>query len=192
MAKNTEAAETAELRAATAHYSEIRTRMHGLEEKLQALELARTLAFTGSTGSMPENLREKAQPYLHLATRRPRAFAARVEETQDEIEKLAPEHKAASERLDIAKRRETNRLAVLLQPKHKEIVQRMMHAVEQLSSAIADENQLLAEFSKSAPLPQSRFLPSVGGVLGTGTLADFDSPLWRWRKHVAGLGIMEK
>ena len=68
-----------------------------------------------------------------------------IETATEAVDDQRPVLAAATEKWMIAKRAETDRIAIELQPRHREAVRAMARAVEDLSRAIAAERLALAE-----------------------------------------------
>ena len=98
-------------------WTEIHTKHQELVEKRDGLELAVSLTrHPQDARRVSEALKKKAFPYRKLAQKRPHQVADIIDEARDEIEEMAPEYFAASERWHGAQRAETNRIAAHRRP----------------------------------------------------------------------------
>ncbi len=179
--------------AAERHWRELDAARARLISEIEGGKLALSLSRSpGGAGRVPERLKKLQEPYLKLAEDDPENLAERIKRAHRDLGALRDGK--ASDSFEVwqgAQRRETNRIAKLLQPAHREAVVKMVKAVEALSQAIIAERAVLAELAERAPLGQSMFLPDFGCELHVGTLADYDSPLWRWARRVRELKIFK-
>ena len=184
-------APSAEYLAAVAHYREISERHAELFNAESGMRLARSMAASGDNKRVPEKLRATAHPYIKLARKRPEKISENLLDVQDELAEFLPIFFAETEAIAAAKRRETNRLAGLLQPRHRAAVREMASALEQLSRATEAEREVRAELARRAPLPTSPNLPDLSGELLLGCMFEHDGRLWSWARHIRKLGILQ-
>ena len=118
---------------ARARWTEFRDKDRDLTDRHEGVKLALTFAKGGVGNLTPQHLRDKAEPYLKLAKRRPRMLAAQLDDLLDEIEDFKPKLGVEHELYQAARRRETNRLAGELQPRHRAAIKAMAKALESLS-----------------------------------------------------------
>ncbi len=116
-----------------------------------------------------------------------------IDDLLDEIEESAPAYCEEAEVWRGAQQREVNRAACLLQPRQRAAVKAMAKAVEDLSSAIAEERDCHAELRRLAPFSPlgSPNLPDLSSDLQIGTLADFQGIAWTWARRLRQLKILE-
>ena len=179
--------------AAEKHWRELDAARAQLINQIEGGKLALSLSRRpGDAGRVPERLRKLQAPYLKLAEDDPENLAERIKRAHRDLGARSDgDGESSFDAWQGAQRRETNRIARLLQPAHRATVVKMVKAVEALSQAIIAERAVLAELSERAPLGQSMYLPDLGCELYTGTLADYDSPLWRWARRVRELKIFK-
>ena len=174
-----------------ARWTEFRDKDRDLIARHEGIKLALTFAKGGVDDRAPQHLRDKAEPYLALAKRRPRVLANQLEDVVDEIEDFKPKLGVEHELWQAARRRETNRLAGEMQPRHRAAVKAMAKALEALSVAMTDETEIRAELARVAPERESAKLPNCSDGLRVGTLADWNSPASEWARNVRKLKILE-
>ena len=179
--------------AAEKHWRELDAARAQLINQIEGGKLALSLSRSpGDAGRLPERLKKLQEPYLKLAEDDPENLAERIKRAHRDLGALSDgDGESTFDAWQGAQRRETNRIAKLLQPAHRAAVVKMVKAVELLSQAIIAERAVLAELAERAPLGQSMFLPDLGCELHVGTLADYDSPLWRWARRVRELKIFK-
>jgi hypothetical protein len=86
----------------------------------------------------------------------------------------------------------TSEIAISLQSRQRQAVQRIAAALEVLSRALADANDINAELERRAPLPTSRYLPFVTGELYFAALGDPNSAASAWARRMKQIGILPK
>lgn len=177
--------------AAQDAYRKIADERTALNESLEAMHLAVSLAANGSADSerVPQHLKERAAPYLQKARRSPGRMISEIEDTSSRLDDLMLLFPAAAEAWGAAQSRETSRIAKEIQPQHQAAVAKMIGAVEALSIAIAAEREARRELAQLAPLPSSPYLPDLSGDLLIGTLGDPASPASIWAGRIRKFGI---
>ncbi len=180
-----------EYQTAQAHYAEVSAKHREMRARDEGLRLAISIAASGEGKRVPSHLHEKARPFKKLAVKRPEKVADLLADVRDEIEEHTPIYFAANEAIAAAKRRETNRLACELQPRHRAAVKAMAAALEALSRAMEHEIGARAELARLAPQPTSPNLPDMSGELGTGMMFEHDGIMWLWARRVRQLGILK-
>ena len=185
-------APSARYEAAARRWGKLARRRAELLERVEGITLALSLASNqGDASRVPEHLKKLAAPYQQDARNEPRRLVKRLATTNQDLAALRNGKSGESfQAWQGAMREETNRIARLLQPAHRKAVADMVKAVELLSQAIHAERDVLAELRERAPLAESAYLPDLGHVLGTDTLSDINSPLWRWGRWVRQLKIL--
>ena len=176
--------------AAEARWKEVRDKDRELTERHEAMRLALSLTFDGSGKRAPEHLREKAKPFLKLAAKRRGKLTDQIADVEDEIDDFKPKLMVENELWQAARRRETNRLAGDLQPRHKVAVKSIATALEALSIAIEEETTTRAALARVAPEPESALLPNCSHDLLVGTLTDWNSPASAWARRMRKLQIL--
>lgn len=182
----------AEYAAAAHHWGECIGERDCLVAKVEAIRLAFSLARSGDNDLTPKNLVDAARPYRRLASKRPAKLTDDLAVIEQQIIDHHKDMAAEADAWSRARRRETNRLAVELQPRHRAVVKAMGGAIEALSQAIADEREVREELRRRAPLPDSANLPDLSSDLLIGTVADFGGPANTWARRVRKLGILEE
>ncbi len=186
--------EVSEFEAAKARWAEASARHAELAERVEAMRLARNQASAKTTpeniGTMPKHLIEKAKPYARLAHRRPARAADNLAVAEIELEEFLPALQEAKLEWAGAQRRETNRIAAGLQPRQRVAVKAIASALEALSQAIADEQEIHDELKSAAPLPTSPNLPDLGGEFADMCVSEWGSRAWKWAQRVRKLGII--
>ncbi len=176
---------------AAARWREIDAKHRALLDRREGMALAQSLTFNGDNTRTPQHLRDKAKPYLKLASRRPLKLDEQRADIADEIDEFTPVYQAAHENWQAARRRETNRLASEIQPRHQEAVSAIAKALEALSVAIDDEIATRTELAQvGAPEHESALLPDCSGDLLVGSLADWNSPASAWAREMRKIGIL--
>ena len=154
------------------------------------MELALNLMSENAISRAPQHPRDRAKPFLKLASkRRPKLFD-QLAEVEVAIEESNPIYHAECEAWAATCRRETTRIARELQRPHKRAVKAIAKAVEALSLAIADEIEIRAELSRTAPEPESAHLPDCSTDLRVGTLVDWNSAASAWARKMRKLEIL--
>jgi len=185
-------APSAEFIEAKKRQAEISARHRDLTERSEGLDLAVSMASSpGDSRRVPDALKQRAQPYRKLAQKRPHKVADMIDECRLEFEEFLETYYAETEAWAISQRRETNRIACLLQPAQRAAVRVMASAIESLSQATADERECRAELRRLAPLPESPNLPDLSSGLEVGCLSDWGGPAWRWARQIRKLKILE-
>ena len=191
LAKKTTEPAVSEFEAAEARWKEFRDKDRELIEREEGLKLA--LASSSSSGiddRMPQHLRDRAEQ-IAQGVRRPQELNALLERVHDEIADFKPKLSEEYETYQAARRRETNRLAGELQPRHRSAVKAMAKALEALSLAMTEEIDTRAELVRVAPEHLSSKLPDCSTGLLVGTLADWNSPASEWARAMRKLTILE-
>ena len=180
-----------EFEAAAARWNEIRGTRNALLDKIASCRLAISMANNpGDNGNVPDPLRAKAEPYLRDARKWPEKLREIIGETELELENINKTYSDENDLWEAARRRETNRLALALQPKHRAAVRRMADAIEALSAAIADERECRAELRRIAPLPESPNLPDLSSDLLVGCVSEYNAPAWHWARRIRKMNIL--
>lgn len=162
-----------------------------LLDRVDGLKFAISVGQSSESPDMPDNLRVKAEPFLATAHKRPQRAQAALEDAEDEFSNFLPKYFAESDAFKAAQRRETNRIAMLLQPRHREAVMAMVAAVEDLSRAIAAEREVRQELRERAPLPESATLPDFSSELGLGCIYEPGGIAWRWVRRLRKIGLIK-
>ena len=197
LARKTEAdplAPSARYRRAYARWSKGARRRNELTAKIDGIKLALSLTrYPGDATRVAVHLKEQAAPYFKAAEDHPKKLARELAATvKDHDELRAREAPVETDRWEAERRLETNRIARELQPAHRDAARDLAAAVEALSEAIHAERAVRAELRVRAPLAESAYLPDLGRTLGTGALSDVGAPLWRWRRQITELKILEQ
>lgn len=185
------AAPVSEFEAAKARWTEATAKHRELIERAEAMQLALKLTSQHAVGQAPQHIREKAQPFLKLATKRRPNLLDRLATVELAIEESNPEYQQECELWKAACRRETTLIASALQPRHRRAVKAIARALEALSIALTEEYETRAELARTAPERESAHLPDCSHDLPIGTLADWNSPASAWARRVRKLKILE-
>ena len=173
-------------------WDKARHRHAEMRGKLAALQTRRAgLALAASLTRNP-NDRERVNPALLAAAAPyekiaddPDVLSKEIRTVDAELNRLVPEIQAAEEEFETARRRETSRRAIALQPEHKAAVERIDKAIAALLSAIAGERAVQARLS---PLRSSAYLPPLGDEIAVNI--NFDG-VAAWRARAKKLGIIK-
>lgn len=184
------APEPTEFELAKAAYAEASAKRTELAETVDALTLARSLAANGDgQDRVRADLKAAAAPYARLA-RRPAKINDAIDVAELAQRDFLPTFFEAGENFEAAKRRQTDKLALKLQPAHRGAVKKMAKAVEDLSRATAAERECRETLTRTAPLPSSKHLPDLSGELGVGCLSDYSGVAWTWARNLRKLGVL--
>ncbi len=169
---------TNDYHAAAASFAEIDGRLKALGAAIDARRLALQLAPDDeATSRTPGALWSLAKPHLTAARRRPAKVADEIANLELEAHDLVLPHRQAKDAMDLAARQETDQIAIVLQPRHRAVVKKLVSAAEAFSMALAAERAIRFELRRQAPWPTSGFLPDVTeGLVGIdepGPLRDF-------------------
>jgi hypothetical protein len=123
------------------------------------------------------------------AEKRPERLATTEADTLERLEVMEKNLDDESQAIAAARRRETDRLALELQPRHREACHEIGRALEALSLATVAEREARDELRRRAPLRESKYLPDMSSDLLVGCLGDRESPAWRWRRTAHKVGI---
>ena len=187
-------APSSEFIEARKRWAEISAKHSELTERHDGLETAASLARNPQDARrVSEATKAKAFPYKKLAQKRGGKVIGMIDDLLDEIEESAPAYFAEAEDWRLAQQREVNRVACLLQPRQRQAVKAMVHAVEALSQAIADERAVRDDLRRLAPFSQtgSPNLPDLSSDLEVGCLSDWGGIASNWAKRLRKLGILE-
>ena len=176
--------------AAQGRWNEIRATDRELMARHEAMRLALLFTANQDISRVSKDQLDKAQPYMNLANRRPEKLQDDLGDVADEIAVFKPKLGVEHELWQAARRRETNRLAGELQPRHQAAVKGIAKALETLSLAIEQETTTRKELARVAPERESALLPNCSDDLVVGTLADFNSPASAWAKRMRRLKIL--
>lgn len=190
--KTIEADRATEFEAAQSEFKAVQGKHMEMCGRLETMKLAQNYAGAKdiTKTNAPAHLQERAKPFMKLAGRRPEKFREQIEDLWIEIEEHQPFYTRANEIWQAAMQAETARIAIELQPRHREAVRNIATAFEDLSKAIADEQALHAELKQTAPLPVSNYMPRLTDEFGDICLSVWGSRAWRWVRHVKKLKII--
>ena len=181
-------APSAEFESARERWSELSATHAKLSGAIEGMRSARSLV---GANAVPEVLKEQVAPYAQLARQRPRKLNEMIADAESDLAEFLPQYFTGKEEFDAACSRETNRISLALQPRHRAAVKAMATAVEMLSQAIADEREVRAELRRIAPTGTSANLPNVSDCLAIGTLDDWRAPAAEWRRLVHRIGVLK-
>jgi hypothetical protein len=178
-----------EFELARDRYSRSQAELEKLSAEERSLRLALGLANnpTDADSDRCAEARRIAGKYYGLAVRRPDQVAARLREIQYELDDRNNEFVTERDLWEVARRRETTRIAEQLAPKHRAAVMAIARAFEALSAAIQSERDVHAELSRTAPERESALLPSMAPAIGT--LAEYDSVAAAWARRYRQMGF---
>lgn len=176
---------------ARARWAEIDGKFRELVEREEGIRLAVSLARSPDEKRVPQHLRDKAAPFMKLAQGRKFKLTRVLEALEDEIAELTPKRAEESDLWQAARRYETSRIARELQPRHRVAVKKVAKAIEALSLAMEEEMAVRAELTRTAPEPESAYLPNCVGGLNLGTLTEWGSPVSQWAQGMRQLKILE-
>lgn len=181
----------AEFESAKTAWTEAQTKHRELHDRLEAMELARSLASApGAKPAMPDHLRKRAKPFLKLATRNREKLVRDIADLKYACEDFQPIYVAAHEAWEFAQNELTNRIAIGLQDVHQAAVKQIAEALESLSRAIAAEREVHAELGRLAPKSMSGYLPNMSNELWDFAVSEWGSKAWRWAKRARELKIL--
>lgn len=136
--------------------------------------------------------RSYAAEFIQIARRRPDRVEREILDLTDQLDDIRAEHAAARVELEHQRAVATSEIAVELQPRQRQAVQRIAAALEALSRSLADANEINAELARRAPLPTSAFLPFITGELCFAALGDPNSAASAWARRMKSIGILSK
>ena len=180
-----------EYQTAKARWAEIDGKFRELVEREEGIKLAVSLAKSPDEKRVPQHLRDRAAPFMKLAQGRMFKRTRVLEALEDEILELAPKRAEESELWQQARRAETSRIALELQPRHRAAVKKIAALIENLSRAMEVESDVRAELARTAPEPESGYLPNCIGGLNFGMLSEWGSPASQWAQGMRQLKILE-
>lgn len=180
-----------EFQIAKARWAEIDGKFRELIERQEGINLAVSLARSPDEKRVPQNLRDRAAPFMKLAQGRKSKLTRVLEALEDEIADLTPTRAEESELWQAARRHETSRIARELQPRHRAAAKKIASAVESLSRAMAEEMEVRAELRRTAPELESSYLPDCSAGLELGLVSDWGSPVALWAQSMRKLGILD-
>ena len=97
-----------EFEIAKARWTEIDGKHKALVEREEGIKLAMSFARSAPQERTPKHIRDKAEPFMELARRRPKKLLAQLEDVLIEIEDFGPKHSDELEIWQEARRRETS------------------------------------------------------------------------------------
>ena len=166
-----------------------------LQEKLDTLRLAigRANGASYTDEAVRDDISGKIATLFPKGAPRVKKLLAQYEQTDEEIEHFRPVYFEACRRWETARRRETNRIAIDLQPIQKETVAKLLEGLELISIALCTEEDTRKEFARRAPGPaESPFLPNVVAEIGgIGSFADYNSPMTKWLRRMRSIGALD-
>ena len=122
-------ASSVEFEAARERWSELSAKHAKLSGTIEGMRAARSLVGY----DVPEVLKEQVAPYAQLARQRPPKLNEMIADAESDRAEFLPQYFAGKEEFDAACSRETNRISLALQPRHRAAVKAMATAVEMLS-----------------------------------------------------------
>ncbi|MGY2935992.1 outer membrane murein-binding lipoprotein Lpp [Bradyrhizobium sp. GM6.1] len=183
-------AEPLDLDRDQATFDQIKQRFDASIAKLDGLELA--IAMVGRPkhpGASPE-FYAKADPYHGIARNKSRARAA-VEQIEEEIEALRPQVEIAAERARQAREQRAVEIAASYRSRHRKATRAIAAALEVLSKAVADEQQLHQEADAEMPGVGS-LLPNFGGPWRSALLSNPRSVASEWVRGAQRVGFVDR
>jgi hypothetical protein len=174
-----------------AHWALIRDARNGDLEELRAQETGASLARNPDDAESDRcsAARAIAGSFFDLARRRPEEVQASIRTLRRKIEDETLPYIREYDAWNMARRRETDRLAKLFEPKHRAAVEMIADALEALTAAIEAERSVRGELARVAPEPDSRFLPVLSPDIGI--LTDLNSTAAGWARYARQLGYLK-
>ncbi len=163
--------------------------LRDLIAKLEAMKIAAQLAPQDVIDPRAEVAKAKADPFLPAARRNPRRFAASIEDCEDEIEQAQVAFEECRDRYVAARIAEADRIAAQFQPRQVVAVGRIASALEALTKALAEEEQVHTDFLAVSPQP-SALLPTCGTPFRTCRLDLPQSTASGWAARIRNMGIL--
>ena len=193
--QKTEAADSGapDFSSAKVRYEKASAEYNGLREAVENTKAAFLWENTSDAdrASLAPAIRERARAAFPKFLPRRAKLTRQAEDAAEALEDATPKYEIERELWAAACRRETERVALELQPRHRAAVKAIAKALEALSLAMAEETETRAELARTAPEPVCAYLPNCSGFLAFGSLAAWDSPASVWARHMRQLQILE-
>ncbi len=141
--------------------------------------------------SIATSVRERVQEAYPDGLPPLRKLARQAEDAAEALDDATPSFLVERELWAAASRRETARIALELQPRHRADVKAIAKALEDLSRSMAAEVETRAELARVAPEQSSAYLPNCSGFLSFNSLADWNTPVSQWAREMRRLKILE-
>ncbi len=171
-----------------AAFDELSTRLSGLLEKREGIELAIALQSNRKNAFAAPSFYAKADPYKQLAASRRRREQV-LEETVEEIETILPQLDIARERLRLAQEERALAIAATFKTRQRRAVRDIAKALEALSKAVLAEQALHTEYEAQAP--GFLFLPDFSGAWRVARLDDPRSVGSGWLRQAKASGYLD-
>ena len=167
----------------------------GYDAKHEAVENIRAALFWSRASDTEKNsiaisVRERVQAAYPKSLPQLRNLARQAEDADEALEDATPGFLVERELWQAACRRETVRIAVGLQPRHRAAVQKIAGALEDLSRAMEAETDVRAELARTAPEATSAYLPDCSSFLQFNSLAVWHTPASQWARHMRKMEIL--
>jgi hypothetical protein len=160
------------------------------EEALKVAAIAQNVSDEDRAGDRFEWIRKKIAE--HYGTKRmpaPWRIPDLSRELRERIELELPKWFAAQQEWEIARSKETSRLAIALQARQRGAVKKIAAAAEKLSEAMMEERELHDELARNAPNPASAYLPDCSPQIAG--LDDWQGELFQWRRRMRELKLLD-
>jgi hypothetical protein len=174
-----------------AAYQAARATWAELERETERLRVAALWMNTSETDRAADRcswLRQKFDEYFANdrvpASWRLPALSAEVNER---LELARPQWLAAQQRFEVARARETSRLAIPMQDRQRRLVREIAEHAEGLSNAIESERALHDELARTAPNATSPFLAPCSPAVTPMGVHGSKLNVWRSKMHALGL-----
>lgn len=181
-----------ELANAELAYTTTSNKFRELVELYERLKLAQQLAAVGEKlDDRSEVAIARAGELLAKARRHPRKVAQEIEEAFNDIPDARAAMVAAQEKLRDARAARADEVAVALRPRHRAAARKIAKALETLSIALAEEEDVRVELAKLVPNVRSRHLPDVSSGLWVANLSLWHSAAAAWARDMRAAGFIE-
>lgn len=165
-----------------------------VNDSLAALEILESWNRAGKPERNSDRLEwMRGQIARHWPEEKPRPFEHRIPAmilaAREAVALAYPAWHAANIEFEIAKSKETSRIAKGLQTKQRRAVRAIAAAAEKLSEAMAAERELHHELARTAPNSTSVYLPGCSPRFGG--FEDYRSELSAWRGRMRQLKLLD-
>jgi hypothetical protein len=174
-------------------FNAIKKRQKELVQTIERIQLAQNLASVPNIPSRAAIAVEQAGEELDNARRNPRRTAARLEDLCDELVKTRPDYETAKLRYEAACHAESSKLADLMRPRHLTAVQAIADALQNLSTALAEEIAVREDFDRVSPTSgPTSYLPNMSAdLMRFGWLPNRDSGASCWGREARAKGLLK-
>jgi uncharacterized protein YukE len=183
-----------EFEQARARWTAFQARREQRREQVEGYEAALQLAdHRLARPDAPQNdvLARRAARVLQEHPMSARRLHQQLEDVREELEAIQGQVAAEHDLWQAALAAEHERVALTLQPRHRQAVEAIGQAVEQLSQAITAEREVREEMQATGLAPLgSALLPDCSSMLRVGTLDEWSSRASAWARDMHRIGII--